>query len=110
MNKKTKILIGIGILGIGGYLYWKSRKSFANAGGFGSILQPRQQTPTCAIGYYWNSATRSCVKRECAGAGMSDLCRCYDRACDKCSCPQTIPELIYAGIPNIVPNVPTPTP
>ena len=32
MNKKTKMLIGVGVVAIAGYVYWKStqKKSFAN--------------------------------------------------------------------------------
>jgi hypothetical protein len=30
MNKQTKLLIGLGLVGIGGYLYWKSTQKKAN--------------------------------------------------------------------------------
>jgi hypothetical protein len=37
MKKNQKILLGVAILGVGGYLYWKStqpKKTFANVSGF----------------------------------------------------------------------------
>ena len=35
MNKQTKMLIGVGVVAVAGYVYWKStqKKSFANLGG-----------------------------------------------------------------------------
>ena len=33
MDNKTKILIGLGLVGIGGYLYWKSTQKKANVSG-----------------------------------------------------------------------------
>jgi len=33
MDNKTKILIGLGIVGVGGYLYWKSTQKKANVSG-----------------------------------------------------------------------------
>jgi len=83
MDKKTKILIGVGILGVGGYLYWKStqKKGFS---------QPRTTLNSlfeCPVGYYQNNGTGPCLKKYCVGPGMSDLCRCADRSCDKCTCP-----------------------
>lgn len=41
MNKNTQILLGVGILGLGGYLYWKSTQKQKNMVGF--IKQPSQR-------------------------------------------------------------------
>ena len=92
MKKQHKILIGLGILGIGGYLYWKSKQKK----GFSQPRVPISSLGECPIGYCQQNGT--CVKRYCVGAGMSDLCRCTDRSCDKCTCPGGVGDLGYVHI------------
>jgi hypothetical protein len=35
MNKQTKMLLGVGAVGVAAYLIWKSQQPKANAGGYG---------------------------------------------------------------------------
>jgi hypothetical protein len=44
MNKQTQILLGVGILGVGGYLYWKStQKPKSMVGMSGAVMGKRKR-------------------------------------------------------------------
>jgi len=44
MNKNTQILLGVGILGVGGYLYWKStQKPKSMVGMSGAVMGKRKR-------------------------------------------------------------------
>ena len=64
MDKKTKLYIGIGLLGVGAYLYWKSTQPKANA--IGSRTEPKEVTA---------------CKRACSGS--SDYTACMGQCLTK---------------------------
>ena len=41
MNKNQQLLLGVGVVGVAGYLYWKSKQAKANYGG--GVLSPRMR-------------------------------------------------------------------
>ena len=41
MNKNQQLLLGVGVVGVAGYLYWKSKQPKANYGG--GVLSPRMR-------------------------------------------------------------------
>lgn len=108
MTKKTKTIIGVAVaVGVGYWLYSKYGKTstsnfsgftgdadFFNAGGLGIFSQPRQTTTTSSTpsNYSTTFNVEGCKK-------MNPNCRCYDRECAKCSCPQTV-EPFYYVVPN----------
>jgi len=53
MNKNTQILLGVGILGIGGYLYWKSTQKPKNM--VGAIGGKRKNMIRRADGFFANA-------------------------------------------------------
>ena len=108
MTKQTKMLLGIAIAGgVGYWLYTKYGKkstssNFAgfvggdsvywNAGGLSVFSQPRttMSTPTT---YNTTLNVEGCKK-------LNPNCACYDRACEKCKCPQPNVEPFYYITPN----------
>jgi hypothetical protein len=41
MNKNQQLLLGVGVVGLAGYFYWKSKQPKANYGG--GVLSPRMR-------------------------------------------------------------------
>ena len=65
MDKKTKMLLGVGILAVAGYLVWQSQQPKANA--IGAKTEPKEVTA---------------CRRACAGSSDNINCmgQCLDRA------------------------------
>ena len=65
MDKKTKMLLGVGILAVAGYLVWKNNQPKANA--IGAKTEPKEVTA---------------CRRACAGSLDITNCmgQCLDRA------------------------------
>lgn len=120
MTKKTKMVLGVAVaVGVSYWLYSKYGKKsttskfsgftedadFFNAGGLGVFNQPRQSTSTpstttssAPTNYSPTFNVEGCRK-------LNPNCTCYDRACEKCKCPQPNVEPFYyiAQNPNVHP-------
>jgi hypothetical protein len=97
MDKQTKLYIGIGLLGVGAYLYWKSQQPKANA--IGAKTEPKEYTAcrracansldyTACMGQCLDKSTSTLSKANATGNKISPstsvLCpackngKCYD--------------------------------
>ena len=50
MTKQTKMLVGVGLLGVATYLLWKSSQPKATANASGKILGKKSSIPNCSKG------------------------------------------------------------
>jgi len=66
MDNKTKILIGLGLVGVGGYLYWKStqNKSFMSL-----TAKPKSYMVTCKDGKTYTLTPNSSYGADCTNHG-----------------------------------------
>jgi hypothetical protein len=112
MTKKTKMILGVAVaVGVGYWLYKKYGKkstssnfagfvggdsAFWNAGGLSNIFETKSTMATTSTSmpsnYSTNFNVEGCKK-------FNPNCKCYDRECSKCSCPQTR-EPFYYLVPN----------
>ena len=66
ITQQTKLLIGVGLLGVGGYLYWKStqNKSFMNL-----AAKPKSYMVTCKDGKTYKLVPNSSYDADCTNHG-----------------------------------------
>ena len=85
MNKQTKTLLGVGAIAIALYLILRPKGQDTKINFKGQPRTMPNSVGDCPTGYFLNAGV--CLKKYCVGPGMTDLCTCYDRSCDKCTCP-----------------------
>jgi hypothetical protein len=80
MNKQTKMLIGVGVVAVAGYVYWKStqKKSFANLTAPNCLGNPDQEACSCSY-----NTPSGCKKEVGTANDGTTLCANGHTCCKK---------------------------